>query len=497
MRTENFSSHASPAARIRARWTRALRVVLEQAPAVRWLAAVGVLAALGAIFYVATLPAAGKYLSGGKQYSSDEIARITRSLDAQQIEYRVVDGRIGVSSDRLDAATEVLSKLDLGPHSIAEIRKKSQVPGFLKSLETVMEKERRELQAREEILETMIGNLDGIVTNYVTINRPRTRPGVRSPSSATAFVWLETDGDHKVSPETVQSIQNIIVANEPDVKTDAVTVCDKKGRFYLHAGNPAVGAMSRTRAREEELRQRILERLDWIKGVGVTVQLVHAPAPAPEAPAVVEPPAPAEPKVGVNHGLEIGPEPRPAAPTPPPAALPALPAPPEKDLAKVWVEVPRSFYYKAIPNRNPSAEDLQPIVTQTKALIRTAVGYVVPPDETGEPVKIDTIPDAIALSNPLEAPALSETPRALSWWIPAGVVGAVMAMMLVAGFLRLAARRPGRPAAASHGRDRYAREGASETGPAPTERVRELIRRNPEAAASVLNRWIGQGGHAG
>jgi hypothetical protein len=36
----------------------------------------------------------------------------------------------------------------------------------------------------------------------------------------------------------------------------------------------------------------------------------------------------------------------------------------------------------------------------------------------------------------------------------------------------------------------------SESGAGHSERVRELIRHNPEAAASVLHRWIGQGGHA-
>jgi hypothetical protein len=34
-------------------------------------------------------------------------------------------------------------------------------------------------------------------------------------------------------------------------------------------------------------------------------------------------------------------------------------------------------------------------------------------------------------------------------------------------------------------------------GPGPSEKVRELIRLNPEAAASVLHRWTGQGGTVG
>ena len=39
---------------------------------------------------------------------------------------------------------------------------------------------------------------------------------------------------------------------------------------------------------------------------------------------------------------------------------------------------------------------------------------------------------------------------------------------------------------------RYHVDTASEPG--PSERVRELVRRDPEAAASVLQRWTGQGG---
>ena len=64
---------------------------------------------------------------------------------------------------------------------------------------------------------------------------------------------------------------------------------DQKGHHYLDAGNPALGAISRTRAREEELSQKILEQLDWIKGVSVTVQLPVHPAP-------VEPPRRLQPR---------------------------------------------------------------------------------------------------------------------------------------------------------------------------------------------------------
>ncbi len=70
-----------------------------------------------------------------------------------------------------------------------------------------------------------------------------------------------------------------------------------------------------------------------------------------------------------------------------------------------------------------------------------------------------------------------------------------MVALLVVGVRLLASRRPEvRPAPASD-RGLYARDEASEPGQSASERVRELIRLNPEAAASVLHRWIGQGGH--
>jgi flagellar M-ring protein FliF len=54
------------------------------------------------------------------------------------------------------------------------------------------------------------------------------------------------------------------------------------------------------------------------------------------------------------------------------------------------------------------------------------------------------------------------------------------------------ARRPARLPEPIHKTRRYHADSASDPG--PSERVRELIRRNPEAAASVLQRWTGQGG---
>jgi hypothetical protein len=73
-----------------------------------------------------------------------------------------------------------------------------------------------------------------------------------------------------------------------------------------------------------------------------------------------------------------------------------------------------------------------------------------------------------------------------------------MAALLFLGVRLRASRRPiarlASASASASDRSRFEGVGASAAGQSAAERVRELIRLNPEAAAGVLHRWIGQGG---
>ncbi|WP_406698729.1 flagellar biosynthesis/type III secretory pathway lipoprotein [Singulisphaera sp. Ch08] len=489
MRTESPPSVAPTVKRILSRLAVAKRSVWARGPVVRWVAVLGIVAAIGLFVYLAAIPSPGKNLGEGRQYSADAINSITRALDVAHIEYRVEDRRIGVATDRYEEATDVLSKLDVNTRSIPEIRKDFQASSLW--WETPKDKEQRELRAKAEILEAIIGDLEEIVSAYVDIDRTQTKTAGRPTTTTTAFVLLETKDSRKIGPKIVQSIKGIVVSKEPSLKEDAVSVWDREGNRYLDPSKPLLDVISRTQAREEELKQEISQQLDWIKGVGVTVQMVAPPAPEPVA--VAEAPIPvAEPSVGVNQPLDT----ESASPPPAEQAPSAEPkSPVETNFARIWVRVPRSFYYrKAMPSRSPSQEDLQAIQVRTEATIKTAVGYVLP---TGTfELLVDTIPDEVVLRDPLVAPAVPETRRIPSWWIPAGVGGGVAGLLLIVGLRLLATRRPRRALAAEPARIRFAVEADSETTPGASERVRELIRHNPEAAASVLNRWIGQGGHA-
>jgi hypothetical protein len=393
------------------------------------------------------------------------------------------------------------------------------------------------------------------VGSFVWINLPRERWGLRPTAKPTVFVSLETEEDRQLPFRTVQSITTNLTGALPGLSAEAITVVDRRGHKYLDAANPALNALSHSRAREEELSQEILEQLDWIKGVRVSVQLpgagagVLATAPAAESAQKREPARPGgsgdidsnygadkpksavspsepqspslkTPSFAINHPLTLDPPPLPAATTrpaastsagsdsknssPEPAARPgpALAAdstPRENPAApgRVWVKVPRSYYLTAssLPgHKEPSQEDLQKLVSRTEDQIRTGLALVVPlSGPLAWKITIDLIPDEVPSSRPpIVSPSPDSRRLALNWGI-AGAMGAMAAALVTLGVWIVSGRRPsGRIAPVPAGGGlRYDRGAASST--VPSERVREFVRRNPESARSVLERWTSQG----
>ena len=116
----------------------------------------------------------------------------------------------------------------------------------------------------------------------VSIDRPHSSSAFsRKDPKPTAFVYVETEGGRALPYRTIQAIPAILAANVRDLAPDSITVMDRRGNRYLDPGNPALGDNSRNRAREEEISEEILEKLDWIKGVRVQVQVITARAANP------------------------------------------------------------------------------------------------------------------------------------------------------------------------------------------------------------------------
>jgi flagellar M-ring protein FliF len=552
MRSFNQFSPSSVLGRFRPWLYGAWQSMLAQRPEVRWgLLAIAVVA-LSFLIYMGVVslsPVESSYLASSRRFSSDDLIKVCRALERQRIDYRVDDQRrVAVAADQFDLAVAAIAKLDIGPRPLGELRAASVEASLW---ESIHDKELREYQGREKILESMINDLPGVVGSFVWINRPKARWGLRPTAKSSAFVRLETEGDRQLPFGTVQSITTILTGYEPGLIPEAVTVMDRRGHKYLDAGNPALSALSHNRAREEELSQEVLEKLDWIKGVRVSVQLGATTAPGseegplrndplrrgPADPATAtaesnsnrsarandvgascqndhESPLPA-PEVAVNRPLALEPAPprietvdgsAPPTPVSPPSSPASASARQPRLLpdaghsgdgrqteqGRIWVTVPRSYYYHVSNfsgHREPSQDELKLLVAKTEKQIRTAVGLVVP--ESWK-TTIDVIPDEVPLNRPQALTSAPESRRvALDRGI-AGAIGAITAALLTVGAWVLSARRPASQRESARGGFRYHRGSASARG--PSERVREFVLRNPEAAAAVLDRWIAQGG---
>jgi flagellar M-ring protein FliF len=531
MATNDRRSLTGATARLRALADRLKRSVMARRPAVRWSAALLALVVLTSLVYWAatSLGTVGvRQVLSGRRFSSEDLIKICRSLDKQKIANHVdAERRVEVAADQYDQAADVVAKLDLGDHSIDEILDESTATSWL---EGPKEREARVQRSQNKFIEKLIGQLDGVVSSIVSINRPQTAKFSRTAPKHTAFVYIETEGNRPLPYQTVQSIPVILAGIDPELTPASITVMDRRGARYFDPGNPGIGDKSRNEARERELSDEILEKLEWIKGVRVQVKLYAPRTPLPALP-VASSAQVARPSVAPDRMAgqsESGsPSPHSGAATPairlnqPFGELDPLPKPPavvgtgtdtaaatahtesrdqpqKQEPGRVFIYVPRSFYFNAAnirtDNREPTQDELRSMEDRTENQIRTAVSLAMPDGESWK-VGITTFPDELPLSRPtiLQSSADARRRVVMDWGI-VGTVGAIVSIVAAVGSWIQVARRPTRLPEPTVKTRRYHVDSASEPG--PSERVRELVRNNPEAAASVLERWTRQGGRA-
>ncbi len=494
MRTLDRLSSTAPMAWIRAGVDRFRRAMMARSPMVRASLILALVLGLAAAVYwgpTALVPTGTHYLASGRLFSSDDLRRIGQALDEKGISYRVDDRKVEISADQYDQAVIVFAKLHVGPPSFEEIR--APEDWWDSIMKTTREKEQNERLRQERSIEGCLNKLDGIVASQVSIRWPRSTGTRHLRGKPSAFVTVETEPNRPLPGRTRQLIPTILLGNEPELTEQSITVIDIRGNLIFNPRNPSEASSSRDQAREEELKKKLLEKLSYIKGVHVWVRLMErhdeSPRPAPaatDAPERARPvPAPA---MGVNQPIDLD-EPVPtiveaARPTPAPPVL--------SEQGQVLVNVPRSFYFNLMhptaDQREPTPEVLRELAARTKEQIIKLVKMEVP----SWTVEVDTFPDG-----PVGRPSVLPDARrkATDWGIVAAVAAAVAFTLLtaLASWIQVA-RRPARLPETEGRTRRYRADSADE--PNPSERVRELVRRDPEAAASVLQRWTAQGGRA-
>jgi type III secretory pathway lipoprotein EscJ len=453
------------------------RRLADLGPRARWALAGSLLAALVAAgYYVSSSEAVGNVWLYEQSFSGDEAARMVAVLERAGIPCGESGGRISVPADRKADARTALAKERVGPRSFDE-----HLEDFANSsniLEDPATRENRELVIRGRLIAEAIRELPGVVAADVWLSPvvpPSGRSLVRDDRRYLATIFVESDPGQLLARSTVRSIRDLAFSMMPGVGDDGVTLVDrKKGHEYIVAGKPDVVARSEVSGREEEIRARILEILHYIDEAKVVVR-IDPPTSAAAAPAKA-----GEPAIAANQPL-----------TEPASA----PAPLGK--ATVLISVPRAYlirlYHRAHPNRLPSAEELMPIATRANETIRSNVGTILAEEDLGR-LKIDWFDEPGPVRPSSEE---SESRKALPPWLPIAVGGALAALGLTAlGGLLAAARRPAARMRPSPPVRREPTGLVDGDASGPSERVRELVRMDPAAAAGVLHRWIAQGGRA-
>ena len=218
------------------------RAMMAQRLAVRMglvLAPVLVLVAAGYWAAGTLAPSGPRYLAQGRPFSSEDLIKIFRSLDAKGISYRQDDHKVEVGADQFDQAVAIVAKLDVGPQAVSEIRETA--PSLAELMLSPRDREQRDRLRSEKMIERFIDSLEGVVWSVVCIQYPRATFPRTARTAPSAFVYLEGEADRLLPSQTVRAIPAILLGNVPDLTLEAITMMDRKGHSYLDPRDPAGG----------------------------------------------------------------------------------------------------------------------------------------------------------------------------------------------------------------------------------------------------------------
>lgn len=210
----------------------------------------------------------------------EEAGDIAARLDTANIAYTLEGGGSSIFVDRskIDAARMMLAEQGLPTKGSVgwEIFDKTEALGQTSFVQNV-----NKVRALQGELERTIASLDNVKAARVHLAIPDRQLFQKDSQKPTASVILQLTGS-MIPPGTVRGIQNIVALSVPGLKPEHVSVADDRGRL-LASGAPgdssgvdAGAGDERRTAMEDSLRQKVVEIVENIAGVGaakVTVAL--------------------------------------------------------------------------------------------------------------------------------------------------------------------------------------------------------------------------------
>ena len=420
-----------------------------------------------------------QWLGGGRPFVIEEARALRDLLAAESIDAEVDDrGRVGVAAEDFAEAIALARSSGLDRRTTLERLNNPESPSLFDG-----PARRAEVALRQQagVVEAAVIAADEAILKAVVVLTPGPSRSFELPRPVKAGVQLFFDRGRAPSAATLDGILNIVVTFT-GVPAEDVMILDARGKALVQSGDPGAVRSMRAEIRARDWQAAIAEEIGrMVDGAIVVV--------TPEEP-VGPDPSPESRRSPAGAGAVV-------------AAPMSLDRPPSisrddgsnRTRANVLVEVPAGFYNRRYRDfnggREPRFEDLAPFVDYTREQIEVVVAHVIPKQAMGE-LRVLMLP---LEPEDAEEPAASGPRRRWSsyWWAPAVGLGGVAGLALLAAAGGVLPRRhaPGRPSRAIPAPHLTTLD-VDEPGAA--DRVRELVRRDPGAAAAVLRRWVGSGG---
>ena len=430
------------------------------------------------------------YLFGGESMQTPTLQKMEEAFGHAGLNgFTMEGGRVKVPHAQRAAYLAALADAKALPTNSGQALKAAADGGLFEAPAT---SQRRFNLALQEEMSLVISRMKGIERASVIID-VQAQSGLGLSPLKTASVAVQAVGGVPLDDEQVDKIRYYVAAANAGMKPENVTIVDENGRVHPGSeadrngfdGDPYNRAVRKT---EQALNAKIREALAYIPNLTVTSTVMLD-------------------REAGNRSVE---------------------ARNERKLAKVSVGIPASYYGKVWQDRNQANESEEPrkpdqaaiekiraeIVQDVRNLVATLLPLAPEGKDPASLVTVTTFQDIKAA----EPQAPSPAQRALTWlgqnWPMAAMIGLVLFSL---GMLRSTGgngRRPGalpaRPESAagamraaildpkSQGSGAAvaataARRRTAGTGPSLRDELSELVKEDPDSAASILRTWIGQG----
>lgn len=245
--------------------------------------AVLILASLWLVIRSSSDSASGEYLYGGREFSRDELLAIETAFGEASLEdWRVVGYRVEVPAERRAQYLAALGsqKLLFGLERPSE---EEGIFGFGAGREMRYKREKQQKMAR------VIGGMPGIAEVAVEYTESKAN-GFPRKSEKRAVVAVKAVGGRHLDQQEITAIRKAIVGSEAGLPPDSVAVLDINAKRTYDgstdsstSSTPQSLLVAQERLYEDQLQQKILNRLVNYRGLVVEVNAQASVVPASTA----------------------------------------------------------------------------------------------------------------------------------------------------------------------------------------------------------------------